>query len=172
MGHYMYFHYSLHNYILFEFWKTTDYLSFILSTVGLFLLSIFSQILLFLIKFDFKNYYNDKKSCKTKKKKNFSIIGTDEEDDVNIYDNIEDEDNNNFESNNSDSILKKILINRFLNFIVKGILFFMYITLANLLMLVVMTYNIFLFSAIVLGNTVGWTMFSWSSFFEPEESCH
>jgi hypothetical protein len=57
-------------------------------------------------------------------------------------------------------------------YIIKPTVFLFQNALSYLLMLAVMTFNVGIFLAVIVGNTIGWAIFSMRSGITPEESCH
>lgn len=143
----MYFNFDLPKEVLFEFININDNIRLIIACIILFILSIIHQFLYCIVRF----------TPKIPKKKERAEYYED------IEGSVQDEEEN--------TIFKKFTCPKAVWYIVKPIAFLFQLILGYFLMLLLMSYQAGFFIAIVVGNVLGWTVFSMSNNIEPENCC-
>lgn len=161
-----YFHTSMLNYILFSEFKTTGWLTLLISCLSLFFISIFNQLLYLISRWN--------ASLANKGSRQFSVDEKcyDESDPLGYFD-----DDLGIQNNNDGGV--RIVQKRFLSKIpswiwypLKVLAFLIYCGVNYMLMLTVMTYNLYIFLAVVIGTAVGWSIFSMPFNIDPAATCH
>lgn len=141
----MYFHFGLGDTVLFQFWKVNDYGGLLSSMLGIFIAAMLYEGLKY-----FREYLYWK---------NYNMLQ---------YQNVNKPTNQETER----VINKPSLLT--VHHIIQTLLHIIQIFVSYLLMLIFMTYNVWLCLAVVLGSATGYFLFGWrkSLFVDVTEHCH
>jgi hypothetical protein len=148
----MYFHLDLKNIVLFSFWKTESLFGNLLTCFILFLFSFFNQFLYFIVRLKPKTYLKDYFTINQGSKEN-----NEEDYLLNPYDQV--------------ATPNHFKISKYWFYLIKPIVLFFQSSFSYLLMLVIMTYHVGFFFSIIVGSTIGWTVFNMTSNVEPDPCC-
>ncbi|XP_014272654.1 high affinity copper uptake protein 1 isoform X4 [Halyomorpha halys] len=151
----MYFHFGLGDTVLFQFWKVNDYGGLLSSMLGIFIAAMLYEGLKY-----FREYLYWK---------NYNMLQ---------YQNVNKPTNQETERviNNlvNDVIHRQPPSLLTVHHIIQTLLHIIQIFVSYLLMLIFMTYNVWLCLAVVLGSATGYFLFGWrkSLFVDVTEHCH
>ncbi|GIY14717.1 high affinity copper uptake protein 1 [Caerostris extrusa] len=145
----MYFHFGLETTILFKEWTTSSTESLIGSVIGIIILAMLYEGLKFFREFLFKKYFTSLEYSSV------SVLGDDGKPVTEVH---------------------KVARNRMLSWphIIQTFLHIVQMVLSYFLMLIFMTFNIWLCLAIVFGSGVGYFLFGWrkATVVDITEHCH